>query len=51
MYVSVEEAVDKLKVQLKKYKGKLKDRHQKKVSAEKSALPELTSDEDITLDY
>jgi putative sigma-54 modulation protein len=51
MYVSVEESVDKLKTQLKKYKGKLKDRDQKKVSARKETPPPLTSDEDITLDY
>ncbi len=51
MYVSVEESLDKLKRQLKKYKGKLKDKHQKKISAEKSTPPELTSDDDITLDY
>jgi len=51
MYISVEECVDKLKGQLKKYKGKLKDRQQKKVAADKNAPPDLTSDEDITLDY
>ena len=51
MYVSIEESVDKLKTQLKKYKGKLKDRDQKKVSARKETPPPLTSDEDITLDY
>jgi putative sigma-54 modulation protein len=51
MYISVEESIDKLKGQLKKYKGKLKDKNQKKVAADKNAPPDLTSDEDITLDY
>lgn len=51
MYVSVEESIDKLKRQLKKYKSKLKDKQQKKISAEKSTPPDLTSDDDITLDY
>jgi len=51
MYVSVEDSIDKLKGQLKKYKGKLKDRQQKKVSEDKTAPPPLTSEEDITLDY
>lgn len=51
MYVSIEESVDKLKGQLKKHKGKLKDHHQKKVSENKSTPPPPTSEEDITLDY
>jgi len=51
MYVSIEESVDKLKTQLKKYKGKLKDRNQKKVAEDKSTPPPLTSDDDVTLDY
>jgi len=51
MQVSIEQAVDKLAVQVKKYKGKLKDRKQKQVSQNKTAIPDLTTDEDITLDY
>jgi putative sigma-54 modulation protein len=51
MQVSIEQAVDKLTVQLKKYKGKLKDRKQKRVSRKKTTIPDLTTDEDITLDY
>jgi putative sigma-54 modulation protein len=51
MYASVEESISKLKGQIKKYKSKLKDKKQKKVSEKKSTPPDLTSDEDITLDY
>jgi ribosome hibernation promoting factor len=51
MNVSIEKAVDKLVGQLKKYKGKLKDKDQKRVSQEKTSLPELTTEEDISLDY
>lgn len=51
MYVSIEESVDKLKTQLKKYKGKLKDRKQKEVAEDKNTPPPLTSDDDVTLDY
>ena len=51
MQVSIEQAMDKLTVQLKKYKGKLKDRQQKRVSKDKTAIPDLTTDDDITLDY
>ncbi|NIS17831.1 MAG: ribosome-associated translation inhibitor RaiA [candidate division Zixibacteria bacterium] len=51
MQVSIEQAVDKLAGQLKKYKGKLKDRQQKQVSREKTTIPDLTKDDDITLDY
>jgi putative sigma-54 modulation protein len=51
MYVSIEESIDKLKTQLKKYKGKLKDRDQKRVAEGKNTPPQLTSEEDVTLDY
>jgi putative sigma-54 modulation protein len=51
MQISIERAMDKLAAQLKKYKGKLKDKDQKRVAQEKTADPELTTDEDITLDY
>jgi putative sigma-54 modulation protein len=51
MYVSIEESIDRLKSQLKKHKGKLKDRNQKRVAEGKSKPPDLTSDEDVTLDY
>ncbi len=51
MQVSIEQAIDKLEVQLKKYKGKLKDKKQKKVAQKKTTIPELTKDDDITLDY
>jgi putative sigma-54 modulation protein len=51
MTVSIEQAVDKVVGQLKKYKGKLKDRQQKEVARQKTANPDLTTDEDITLDY
>lgn len=51
MNVSIEESVDKLKTQLKKYKGKLKDRDQKKVAEEKNTPPPLTSEDDVSLDY
>ena len=34
MQISIERAMDKLAVQLKKYKGKLKDKNQKRVSQE-----------------
>lgn len=48
---AVEQAIDKLKTQLKKYKGKLKDKRQKTVSERKTAKPKLTTEEDISLDY
>jgi len=51
MQVSIEQAVDKLTGQLKKYKGKLKDRKQKRVSRKKTTIPDLTTDEDISLDF
>jgi len=51
MPVSIEQAVDKLTTQLKKYKGKLKDKKQKQVSQDKTATPDLTTEEDISLDY
>ncbi len=51
MYVSIEESVDKLKTQLKKYKGKLRDRDQKKVAEDKATPPPLTSEDDVSLDY
>jgi putative sigma-54 modulation protein len=51
MYISIEESVDKLKTQLKKYKGKLKNRKQKEVAEDKKTPPPLTSDDDVTLDY
>jgi len=51
MQISIEQAVDKLTTQLKKYKGKLKDKKQKQVSQDKTASPDLTTEEDISLDY
>ena len=51
MQISIEQAVDKLTGQLKKYKGKLKDKKQKRVSQKKTATPDLTTEEDISLDY
>jgi len=51
MQVSIEQAIDKLTAQLKKYKGKLKDKKQKQISEHKTTIPDLTTDDDITLDY
>jgi len=51
MNISIEQAIDKLSTQLKKYKGKLKDKKQKKVSKKKTSTPDFTTEEDITLDY
>jgi len=51
MQKSIERAIDKLSGQLKKYKGKLKDKKQKRISRKKAAATNLTTEEDVSLDY
>jgi putative sigma-54 modulation protein len=48
MYASLEKAIDKVKVQLKKYKGKLKEKHPEKIEANvaKTTRPK-TNDEEV----
>lgn len=46
MYNSISIAVDKVKSQLKKYKGKLKDRKQEKITETKDMLTKPTTDVD-----
>jgi len=46
MYVSIEKAIDKVKAQLKKYKGKLKEKHPEEIieTVEKATKPETDVD-------
>lgn len=46
MYASIATAVDKIKVQLKKYKGKLKDKRQEEIMEVKDATTKPTTDVD-----
>lgn len=46
MYSAIDVAVDKVKTQLKKYKGKLKDRKPEEMAVVKEALARPTTDED-----
>ncbi len=47
MYASIEMAVDKVKTQLKKYKGKLKEKHPEKIeeNVARSTRPKTNEDE------
>ena len=46
IYNCMAQAVDKVKSQLKKYKGKLKDKKQDKISETKDMLTKPTTDDD-----
>ena len=46
IYSAIDSAVDKVKKQLKKYKGKLKDRQPEKVSSAKESLTRPSTDVD-----
>lgn len=46
MYASIEMAIDKVKTQLKKYKGKLKEKHPDKIDATVKKITKPKTDDD-----